>query len=184
MRSFLVSALLSSALLFIGGPAFAGTLAGVTLPDSATVGGKALVLNGMGLREKYMLDIYVGGLYLPTKTTDASKAINDDVPKRIVMHMVRGLSKDQLSETMMESLNAASQPAGRAAAPTLAGWMEDVDSGEQIVLDYVPGTGCTVTVDGRKKGTIPGVDVMQALWGVYLGPKPPTSALKNGLLGT
>jgi len=33
----------------------AGTLAGVTLPDTAQVGSTALVLNGLGLRTKYMI---------------------------------------------------------------------------------------------------------------------------------
>ena len=42
------------------GIAHAASLAGVTVPDSATVGGSTLVLNGMGLREKYFIDIYVG----------------------------------------------------------------------------------------------------------------------------
>ena len=92
------------ALLFLGllssTPALAGTLEGVTLPDIASVGGSQLVLNGMGLREKYFLDIYVGGLYLPAKTTDAARAIGDDVPKRIVMHMVRDIPGERLAQTM------------------------------------------------------------------------------------
>ena len=57
----------------------AGELAGVTMPDTATVAGSKLMLNGMGLREKFFIDVYVGGLYLPAKTTDASKAIKEDV---------------------------------------------------------------------------------------------------------
>ena len=49
----------------------AGELAGVTMPDSITVeNGQKLVLNGMGLREMFWIDIYVGGLYLPTATHD------------------------------------------------------------------------------------------------------------------
>jgi hypothetical protein len=51
------------------------------------------------------------------------------------------------------------------------------------VLDYVPGTGTTVTVKGAKKGTIAGADFMKALWSVYLGANPPTAKLKSGLLG-
>lgn len=163
--------------------AHAGSLAGVTLPDTASVGGSQLVLNGMGLREKYMLDIYVGGLYLPSKTSDAAKAINDDVPKRIVMHMTYDLSKDKLADTMRESLSQSADPEVSKHAGTLAGWMDDVADGDQIVLDYVPGKGCSVSVKGVAKGTLPGTAVMKGLWGVYLGDNPPTKALKNGLLG-
>lgn len=167
----------------ISGTALAGTLAGVTLPDSAEVGGQTLVLNGMGLREKLWIDIYVGGLYLPQKTSDAKQAIESDVPKRIVMAMTYDLSAEKLAETMRESINKAGSAEAAKHAETLAGYMEDVTSGDQIILEYVPGKGTSVTVKGKLKGTIPGTPLMKALWGVYLGPNPPTEALKKGLLG-
>ena len=164
-------------------PVYAGSLAGVTLSDTAELGGQKLVLNGMGLREKFFIDIYVGGLYLPAKTTDAAKAINDDVPKRIVMHMTYDLSAEKLAETMRESISKAESKEAASKAETLAGWMEDVVAGDEILLDYVPGTGTSVVVKGKTKGTIQGTDFMKALWGIYLGPNPPTDALKKGLLG-
>ena len=49
----------------------AATVAGVNLPDTTTVGDKSLVLNGLGLRTEFMVKVYVGGLYLEHKTTDA-----------------------------------------------------------------------------------------------------------------
>lgn len=165
-------------------PSQAATLAGVTLPDQATVGGRPLVLNGLGLREKYFIDVYVGGLYLPEKTKDARKAIDDDVPKRIVMHFVYSeVGKDKLVEAFdygFDSVGAKSAQASGLAS--LNGMMETVKAGDQVVLDYVPGTGTTVTVRGEKKGTIPGAEFMKALWGVYLGPSPPTGKLKSGML--
>ena len=66
----------------------AKTFAGVTMSDTTTVGGQTVTLNGMGLREKYFVDVYVGGLYLQTPTKDGTTAINADEPKRIVMHFV------------------------------------------------------------------------------------------------
>src|SRR5688500_7634465 len=78
----------------------AGELAGVKMPDSVTVGGQPLVLNGLGLREKFFIDVYVGGLYLKAKTTDAKKAIDADEPKRIVMHFIYSdVPKDKVNET-------------------------------------------------------------------------------------
>ena len=164
-------------------PALAGTLEGVTLPDIASVGGSQLVLNGMGLREKYFLDIYVGGLYLPEKTTDAARAIGDDVPKRIVMHMVRDIPGERLAQTMREGLGRRADSSVSRHAETLAGWMEDVGAGDEIVLEYVPGTGVSVLIKGKVKGTLPGVEVMRGLWSIYLGDAPPSVALKEGLLG-
>jgi len=66
----------------------AGELAGVKVPDQVTVGGQPLALNGMGLREKIVIDVYVGSLYLPQKTSQASKAVDADVPKRIQLNFI------------------------------------------------------------------------------------------------
>ena len=45
----------------------AATLAGVTLSDNAQVAGKTLVLNGLGVRKKFVVKVYVVGLYLEQK---------------------------------------------------------------------------------------------------------------------
>jgi hypothetical protein len=47
----------------------------------------------------------------------------------------------------------------------------------------VPGTGTQVYWDGTLKGTIPGEEFHHALLNVYMGPNPPTSSLKDGMLG-
>jgi hypothetical protein len=172
-------------MLLLASIAFAGSLAGVTVPDSATVGGKALVLNGMGLREKYFLDIYVGSLYLPAKTRSADEAISVDAPKRIEMDFIyREVTVAQMSETFDEAI--AKNPSVQAQASKFAqleGMLETVHAGDKVVLDYVPGTGITLTVKGRVRGTIPGADFMKAVWTVYLGPNPPTEDLTKGMLG-
>ncbi len=170
---------LSAALSFSA--AHAGTLAGVTLPDTAQVGGQSLVLNGMGLREKYMIDVYVGGLYLPAKSGDAARAIQDDVPKRIVMHFQRGLDKDDLVGSLREGF--AKAKADPTKVKQLEGMLGPVSEGDQIILDYVPGAGTTVKIKGASKGTVAGADFMHALWGIYLGANPPTAALKKGMMG-
>jgi hypothetical protein len=166
------------------GVAQAGQLAGVTLPDSATVGGRAVVLNGMGLREKYYFDIYVGGLYLPARTTSATEAMAD-VPRRIVLHFVYNeVTKDQLVEAFSEGLAAQPNAAAvRDRFTTMYGMLDTVHAGDQIVLDYAPGAGTTVSVRGSARGTIPGADFGAALAGVFVGAAPPTAKLKRGLLG-
>src|SRR5215472_8810263 len=87
-------------------PLDAGTLNNVTLPDTNQVGSTPLVLNGMGLRTKYMVKVYVAGLYIPQKSSDAAAILKADVPKRIVMHFVRDVSKSQLTDGFTESFEA------------------------------------------------------------------------------
>ena len=164
----------------------AAELAGVKIADTATVGGKALVLNGAGLREKFYFDIYVGALYLPGKTTSGTSAISQDVPKRIEMTFIySAVTKAQLAEAYDEGIVYAADPAAvKDRFETLKSYLADVVAGDAIALDYVPGTGTTVIVKGTSKGTIPGKDFMEALWNVYLGTHPPTAKLKAGMLGT
>ncbi len=163
------------------GWSLAGQLAGVSFPDTVTVGGKDVLLNGIGLREKYFIDVYVGALYLPAKTGSANQAIQGDVPKRIVMHFLyERVTAEQLNETWDEGFGKAGTTSGLAE---LKGMMRDVTAGQRIVLDYAPGVGTTVTVAGATMGTIAGADFMRTLWTVYLGGSPPTEKLKKGMLG-
>ena len=155
------------------------------MADTAEVGGKSLVLNGMGLREKYFIDVYVGGLYLPQKTTSESQAIDDDVPKRLVMHFVYSkVTKDQLVETFEEGVqNVPNSAAVLPKFQELYGMLSDVARDDRIDFTYVPQQGTEVVVRGETKGTIAGADFMHALWAIYLGTSPPTAKLKRGLLG-
>ena len=56
--------------LFLTSFALAADLAGVSMPDSIVSGKTKLHLNGIGLREKFLLDIYVVGMYIPQKNSD------------------------------------------------------------------------------------------------------------------
>jgi len=172
-----------ASLLLLAQLAFGGSLAGVTLPDTVTVGGETLTLNGLGLREKYFIDIYVGGLYLKSKTTDGKAAIAADEPKRIIMHFIYSdVPADKMRATWDEGF-ASNGGGDKARVEELKSWMADMTTGDQIIFDYVPGTGTKVTVKGTEKGTIPGSEFMTALWSVYLGDSPPTGKLKKGMLG-
>jgi len=174
---------MTAALLIALLSAHAGELAGVTLPDTATVAGSAVHLNGMGLREKYYFDVYVGALYLASRTESDAAAIRADEPKRIVMHFLYAeIPKPKLVGSFEEGFSSADASLS-ASIDQLNGWMETVHAGDEILFDYAPGSGTTVTVKGQQKGTIAGSAFMQALWSVYLGPKPPTAKLKRGMLG-
>jgi hypothetical protein len=50
--------------LAVATPALARNVAGVEFPDSIDVGGQKLVLNGAGLRKKFIIKVYAGGLYV------------------------------------------------------------------------------------------------------------------------
>jgi len=183
MRSIPVAILLSLSLAL---PATAATFADVTMPDSVQVGDQTLVLNGMGLREKFFIDVYVAGLYLPEKQTSGATILSSDTPRRTVMHFVFNVDKGKICDAWDESLEANVPTASDALKKdfeTLCSWMEDLSKGEDMVFTYVPGTGTEVEVKGQTKGTIEGKEFADAIFASWIGEHPATKKLKKGLLG-
>jgi hypothetical protein len=164
----------------------AASLAGVTLPDNVQAGGKTLVLNGLGLRTKFVVKVYVAGLYLQQKSSDANAILKTDTPKRLVMHFLRDVSKKQMVDAFDESFNNNAPDARKsmkADIDRLLGALEPLKEGDEMVFTYVPGTGTTFAINGKDKLTIVGSAFAPVLFSVWLGPKPPNEGLKKGVLG-
>jgi chalcone isomerase-like protein len=175
-------------LLCLTRPVGAGELAGVTLPDRIDVDSRTLVLNGMGLREATFLkvDVYVAGLYLEKKSSDADEIVRSEQAKRLLMKFVRAVGGRDLVKAWNEGFaksGGASLPALKERIATLDSWMGDVPNGGTMSFTYIPGAGVSVDVQGAMKGTVPGSDFAQALFGIWLGASPPNPGLKEGLLG-
>lgn len=175
-------------LLLAARSAAAGQLAGVTLPDDATLGDQHLVLNGLGLREAsvLMVDVYVAGLYVESKTTDPGPILAPSATKEIVLKFVRSVGKEKLVEAWNEGFGKNAKDKAAAVAPGLAqlnAVMADVKKGDVLSLAFVPGKGTTVTVKGQEAATIPGDDFATVLFAIWLGPDPPNAGLREGLLG-
>lgn len=173
--------------LALAGPALAASLANVTVPDMATVANTPLVLNGVGLRVKFFFKIYVGGLYLPQKSSDQAAILAGTGPDRILMHMVYdGVSKGQFADAWHDDFKA-NNPADynklHSQIEQFISWFGDAKKDDVITMDYLPGTGTQVSWNGALRGTIPGEAFHQALLNVFLGPRPPTKSLKAGMLG-
>ena len=58
-------------------------LAGATMPDTLKSGEMTLKLNGLGLRKKAMIKVYVAGLYLELPSKDAQAILAADQGKAI-----------------------------------------------------------------------------------------------------
>lgn len=164
----------------------AGTLAGVTLPDTVQVEGRTLVLNGLGLRKKFVVKVYVAGLYLEQKSSDPGTIIKAGARKQIIMHFVRNVSKSQMVDAFGESFENNTPDAKKtmkAEIDQFLGALESVKDGDQIVLTDVPGKGTTLAINGKEKLIIAAPAFGPVLFSVWLGPKPPNADLKNGMLG-
>lgn len=176
-------------LLILGaGTALAGSRGGVTMPDRIQVGGRTLVLNGMGIREATFMkvDVYVAGLYLEAKSRDAKAILAKDRPWRVVMRFVRDVDREDLIDAWNDGLekNGGDRKGALAGrVKTLGGYMRDVKKGQTATVTYVPGEGTTLAIDGQARPPIPGADFGRFLLSIWLGPEPPDEGLKRGMLG-
>ncbi len=89
----------------------AGEVAGVSMPKVDNVAGVELRLNGMGAFKKAIFfKVYVVGLYLEKPTTDARAAITTDEAKRIVIHMLRNVSREMFVQALAMGILRNSGP--------------------------------------------------------------------------
>jgi hypothetical protein len=162
------------------------SLKGVTLPDTVQVGGATLMLNGLGLRTKFSVKVYVIGLYVEQRSSDPTAIIRADAPKRVVMHFVHTASKNQMVEALDEAISDNTPEAKKTMKPDidqLLGALDSIKEGDLMVFTYVPGTGTILTINGKEKLTIAGPGFGQVVFSMWLGPKPPNAGLKKGILG-
>ncbi|HJZ86565.1 MAG TPA: chalcone isomerase family protein [Polyangia bacterium] len=174
------------ALVLWAAPARAREVEGIVMPDQVEVAGKTLALNGVGLRTKLFVKVYVAGLYLSARTRDADAAISADQPKRIELALLRDLSRDKMESSLRSGFEDNAGPRLAALRDRLARFaalLRDGKKGDRLILTYEPGRGTTVASAHGKPATIEGKDFADALFSVWLGPHPVDSGLKQALLG-
>lgn len=175
-------------LLFIAPPAPARTLEGVSLPETLTLAGdkQPLVLNGAGLRTKYLFKVYVGALYTAQATTHPEHILDASTPRVMRMQFLRTLRADQMATGWKEGF-AANQSA--ATAQTLAArlaqfnqLMRDVKLNDVLQINLRPNGDTQVLFNDQPIGSVPGADFQRAILEVWLGRSPADQDLKAALL--
>ena len=160
---------------------------GVSLPARIDMEGHALVLNGTATRKKFIVKVYVAGLYLAAKETDGEKILAADEPRHLVMQFVHDVDKGKMCGAWNEALEnntPDASPELKAQFETLCSYMEDIKKGERFAFTYLPAQGTRVDVKGVTKGTIEGKAFADALFKAWIGPHPgPGEGFKKQLLG-
>jgi Chalcone isomerase-like len=177
-----------AALLASADPALAATCGGVTFPDSVKVGSADLVLNGLGVRKATMFNVrvYMAGLYLPQKSSDAAQILGANQPWRLELRFVRDVGASDIRNAWQEGFeNSAPDKLGslQPRIDALKAAMTDFKTGQSLVFANDPATGVTVAANGAPGQPIAGADFGTTLLAIWLGPKPPNADLKSGLLG-
>ena len=185
----LVKFVFATILLSLTFSANALTVKGVKVDETAQVGGKALVLNGAGIRQKMVFKVYVAALYLTQKQSNANALISDAGNKRVSMHFLRELDAETLLKGMNEGFTDNNNAAEMAAIESQMKQFRDMmtsakqmNKGDVIVLDFTT-AGTQININGRSLGVVEGEAFNQSLLRVWLGSNPVDAALKKAMLG-
>jgi len=182
------AAIALAVVLVSAAPALAATCQNVTFPDSVKAGNAELLLNGLGLRKATMFNVkvYVAGLYLPQKSSDAGQILAANRPWRLELRFVRDVGVSDIRNAWQEGFENSAPDKLAALQPridTLKAAMIDFKTGQSLVFANDPATGVTVAANGAPGQPIAGADFATGLLAIWLGPKPPNADLKTGLLG-
>lgn len=188
LSRFMRSAALLAAVVAAAGLQ-AAEVAGIKLDDKVQVAGRELVLNGAGLRTKFVFKVYVGALYVAEKTTTPAAIYDSPAPRRMLMRMMRDMDAEALYKALDEGLRnnlAETELTGfKPQIDQLGTIMKDIGAvkeGDGIAIDF-DSAGTEVGVNGRSQGRVEGAAFGRALLKVWLGDRPADDDLKKGLLG-
>jgi Chalcone isomerase-like len=165
--------------------------AGVKYPASVQLAGANLALNGAGIRYRFVVQVYTAGLYLTAKADTPEAVLAAPGPKRLAVTMLREIDANELGRLFTRGMqdNAPKEEFSKSIPGTLK--LADIFSarkkllkGDTFSIDFVPGTGTTVVINGKVAGEpIAEPEFFKALIRIWIGPNPADDALKEALLG-
>jgi hypothetical protein len=180
---------LHTALLWFALTAMAGAaeLDGVIMPDTQDVGGYHLVLNGLGLRTYSILrvHVYVAGLYLERRSADPNAILSSSQPKLLRFVFVRDVDAEDARTSWREALDRNCPAPCRLPADSVARFLAAIPSvhnGDTNTLLFTV-RGVEFFINGRSVGQIANPDFKHVILSTFIGPRPTSTEVKEGLLG-
>lgn len=161
---------------------------GIDFPNDLSINEDTFVLNGGGLREKLgFLDLYVGGLYLSVKSSDANQIImsGNSMAIRIIIAS-RLVTRERFIEAIEEGFKNTT--VGKYTPMEIERFKEYLSDpfvlDDEIILVYSSKEETTYLYkNSETRGKFTGLPFKQALFGIWLGDKPAQESLKKGMLG-
>lgn len=172
-------------------PAFASTeIAGVKVEDSMTLAGTTLQLHGAGIRYKGPFKVYVAELYTTKKVGSLDELAAAPGPKRLTMTFLREIEAGPFGKLLTRGVedNVPKSELSKMVPGLLR--MSDIFSanknlqpGETITIDWIPGTGMVIHAKGKQQGEpFKEADFYKGIMAIWFGPVPADFKLKDALL--
>ena len=173
--------------LLLSSQAFALDVAGVNVAPTVAVRQKTLLLNGAGVRKKYLtIQVYVGALYTERKVATPAELLADPGEKLLRMiFLYKKVGKKTIVEAFAEGLENNSPDVARSAeAKAFLSWFtEDFAAGDTVDISFSPDGTVAATHNGKALGTVRSPALAQAVLLIWFGEKAADGALKKEMLG-
>jgi len=163
-------------------------IGGIEIPTKVNFNETNLELNGAGVRSKYMMDMYVGGLYLTAKNDNGIIVMNDDKTMAIKLHIVSSLITtkkmvDAVDEGFKKSTKGKQADLKAEIDKFKAVFSPEIKENDVYDFVYIPEKGTVIYKNSKPTVTIKGLEFKKALFGIWLCSEPADTGLKAAMLG-
>lgn len=163
----------------------AATSKGILFNDTITIDGKKLLLHGIGLLKwKYLVDVYLVGLYKPENVPVSM--LPAPVPMRLEYYFFVDMSASDFQNTGFQLMarNVGEEKTKRLTREldTFNALYQDVTAGQRYTLTFMPGKGLEIALNEKVLGVVESDEFGPAYLSIWLGTDPVSPNLKKGLL--
>ena len=157
------------------------------LPDSWSLKGQTLVLNGAGLREYglFRIPVYAAALYLPSRQQDEKRILSATTPRVVQMTMLRDVSRADSVKAwdiyLVANCKLPCQPQSDTRQKFLA-LIPDARAGDAQTFVFADDT-LELFRNGKSLGGVADSALTTAVLASWIGEMPTTLDLKKRLLG-
>lgn len=161
---------------------------GVKIPSKLTIENQELVLNGVGVRSKYFMDLYVGSLFVNSKESNSATIIDANKSMMIQLDIISGMitsekMTDAINEGFEKSVKMISEDVSPGIQAFKSVFKEEIEDGDNFQFLYIPESGVHVFKNNIFLKKIEGYPFKRALFAIWLGNEPADKKLKKGMLG-
>ena len=162
--------------------------AGRSIPDAVTLADTTVPLRGADLlKYKWVISLYVAGLYLPQATAATPAAAVAATPKRLLMHYARDIPREKMVEATDETIGIGLTPeqvtAITASQKTWNVLYPAPRDNDVLTFDHLTGGTLIMTLNGKEVGRLTDDAFAQALFAIWIGEHPVKASLRDTLIG-
>ncbi|MRI33666.1 chalcone isomerase [Endozoicomonas sp. OPT23] len=170
-------------------PVNARTIAGVLVPEEVLIENKRMVLNGTGIRNQYLFNLYVGSLYLIEKSYDPKWVTSGKNTVMVQLDIISGMITPEkfiigLNEGLKKATNGHVAPLKGRLEKAMTLFKNKINKGDCFQLLFIPGKGVETYKNGHYISLLKGDDFSRALLRVWLGNNPIDEQLKKAMMNS